>query len=62
MKEDPIVAEIRRYRAEHAAKYGHDLGRICEALREEEAKSDHPVVHRKPQPLLTKKLEADKEN
>ena len=30
MNEDPIVAEIRRYRAEHAEHYGHDLGRICE--------------------------------
>ena len=39
MNEDPIVAEIRRFRAEHAEKYGHDLGRICEALREAEAKS-----------------------
>ena len=28
MNEDPIVAEIRRYRAEHAEKYGHNLGRI----------------------------------
>ena len=54
MKEDPIIAEIRRYRAEHAAKYGHDLGRICEALRKEEEKSDHKVVHRKPRPLLPK--------
>ena len=59
MKEDPIVEEIRRYRAEHAAKYGHDLGRICEALREEEAKSGHHVVHRKPRLLHPKKLAAD---
>jgi hypothetical protein len=52
MKEDPIVAEIRRYRAEHAAKYGHDLGRICEALREAEAKSSRKIVRRKPRLLL----------
>jgi hypothetical protein len=51
MNEDPIVAEIRRYRAEHAAKYGHDLARICEALREAEAKSADKVVHRKPRLL-----------
>jgi hypothetical protein len=51
MNEDPIVAEIRKYRAEHAEKYGHDLGRICEALREAEAKSPRKVVHRKPRPL-----------
>ena len=54
MKEDPIVAEIRRYRAEHAEKYGHDLGRICEALREAEEKSSHKVVRRKPRLLLPK--------
>ena len=54
MKEDPIVAEIRRYRAEHAAKYGHDLGRICEALREAEAKSSRKIVHRKPRLLHPK--------
>ena len=54
MNEDPIVAEIRRYRAEHAEKYGHDLGRICDALRETEVKSDREVVHRKPRLLLPK--------
>lgn len=54
MKEDPIVAEIRQYRAEHADKYGHDLGCICEALRETEEKSDRKVVHRKPHLLLRK--------
>ncbi len=52
MKEDPIVAEIRRYRAEHAEKYNHDIVRICEALREAEAKSNRKIVHRKPRLLL----------
>jgi len=54
MNEDPIVAEIRRYRAEHAEKYSHDLGRICEALREAEVKSSRKIVHRKPRLLLSK--------
>ena len=54
MIEDPIVAEIRRYRAEHTEKYGHDLGRICEVLREAEAKSSRTVVRRKPRLLLRK--------
>lgn len=39
MREDPIVAEMRQFRAEHAKKYGHDLDRICEALREQQVKS-----------------------
>jgi len=54
MSEDPIVAEVRRYRAEHAEKYGHDLKRICQAIREAEAKSSHKFVSRKPRPLRPK--------
>ncbi len=46
------MAEIRRNRAEHAEKYGHDLKRIYEALKEFESKSDRKVVHRKPRLLL----------
>lgn len=51
MREDPIVAEIRQFRAEHAKKYGHDLDRICEALREQQAKSERKVVTRGPRLL-----------
>nr|VFK17751.1 MAG: hypothetical protein BECKLPF1236B_GA0070989_11248 [Candidatus Kentron sp. LPFa]VFK63352.1 MAG: hypothetical protein BECKUNK1418G_GA0071005_103218 [Candidatus Kentron sp. UNK]VFK70818.1 MAG: hypothetical protein BECKUNK1418H_GA0071006_103918 [Candidatus Kentron sp. UNK] len=54
MREDPIVAEIRRFRAEHAAKYGHDLDRICEVLREKQAKSKRRVVTRNPRLLVEK--------
>lgn len=52
MREDPIVAEIRRYRTEHAARYGHDLKRIHETLKEYESTSGREVVHRKPRLLL----------
>ena len=52
MREDPIIAEIRRFRAEHAEQYGHDLKRICKALRELEATSGRKVVHRKPRALI----------
>jgi hypothetical protein len=54
MKEDPIVAEIRRFREEHAEKYGHNLKRIVESLREFEATSGRKVVHREPRLLLKK--------
>lgn len=54
MAEDPIVEEIRRYRSEHADKYGHDLDRICEALRERQEKSSRKVVKRSPRLLLSK--------
>ena len=33
MIEDPIVAEVRRHRKEHAAESGNDLKRIVDALR-----------------------------
>ncbi|QVL48690.1 MAG: hypothetical protein KFB96_24530 [Thiocapsa sp.] len=54
MREDPIVEEIRKFRAEHAEKYGHDLDRICEALRDRQAKSQREVVTRGPRLLLKK--------
>ena len=54
MIEDQIVAEIRRFRNEHAEKYGHDLKRICNALREFEKTSGRKVVHRNPKRLLAK--------
>jgi len=54
MNEDPIVAEIRRYRDEHAKQHGYNLARICEALREAEAKTARTVVHRRPRLLPQK--------
>jgi len=44
MREDPIVAEVRRVRARHAAKYNYNLNAICEALREEQRRSGRKVV------------------
>jgi hypothetical protein len=40
MINDPIVEEIRLYRKEHASRYGNDLNRIVEALREKEQESN----------------------
>lgn len=54
MREDPIVAEIRRFRMEHTEKYGHDLKRIYEALQDFESKSGREVVYRKPRTSLPK--------
>ena len=48
MVEDPIVAEIRRNRKQHAMRYGNDLDRICKALRERQATSKRKVVIRSP--------------
>jgi len=43
MIEDPIVAEIRRYRKDIAEKYGNNIRRLAEALRERERESGHKV-------------------
>jgi len=39
MQNDPIVAEVRRARATHAAQFNNDLERIYRAIKEEERKS-----------------------
>ena len=46
MREDPIVKEVREYRRRHAAKYGNDVHKICEALRKLENDSTRKVVER----------------
>lgn len=48
MRDDPIVAEIRRLRNEYAAKFDHNLAAICNDLRELHRKSGRPMVRRKP--------------
>ena len=44
MWHDEIVAEIRKYREAHAAKYKYNLEAIYNALKEAEEKSDHPKI------------------
>jgi hypothetical protein len=45
MIEDPIVAEIRQHRKAIAAKHGHDVRRIVEALRKREQESDRKLLN-----------------
>jgi len=54
MIKDPIVEEIRKYRAEHAARYNNDLKKICEALRRKEKTSPKEFVHFGPNLLQSK--------
>jgi hypothetical protein len=54
MIEDPIVNEVRRYRKEHAARYGNDLMLIVEALREKERITTHTLLDPGPNLLLKK--------
>jgi hypothetical protein len=41
MWEDPIVAEVRRVRAAHAAQFNNDLQAIYRDLKTQEQKSEH---------------------
>ncbi|MBI5772780.1 MAG: hypothetical protein HZA89_03430 [Verrucomicrobia bacterium] len=41
---DPIVAEIHRYRAEHAKRFNYDIHAIGEDIRRSEAKSGGKFV------------------
>jgi hypothetical protein len=41
---DPIVAEVRRIRDQHAAKFNYDLDAIFRDIKEEERKSGDTFV------------------
>ena len=64
MINDPIVEEIRRYRKEHAERYGNDLNRIVEALRKRESElhrvqinPGHKLLMKKENVLIVKEQE-----
>lgn len=46
MKRDEIVAEIRKLRDEHAAKFGYDVEAIARDIKTREGKDGSPVVTR----------------
>ena len=48
MKEDPIVAEVRRIRQEHAARFGYDLDLIVEDLKAQEQASGRKYIRLPP--------------
>ena len=52
MIEDPIVAEVRRYRQEHAEAHGNNLKRIVADLRKKERESNRPLLDPGPKILL----------
>ena len=51
MINDPIVEEIRKYRKEHSARYGYNLDRIVEALKQKEQESHHVKLNPGPKPI-----------
>ncbi|MGX9727319.1 MAG: hypothetical protein ACTFAK_08360 [Candidatus Electronema sp. VV] len=46
MRADPIVEEIRKFRAAHAAKHGNDVDRIFAAIKECEKQHADRLVNR----------------
>ena len=44
---DPIVAEVRSFRDEHAKQFNYDLDAICSDLISRQERRDHPLVSRK---------------
>jgi hypothetical protein len=44
MNDDPIVAEIRKVRHEHAAKFNYDIAAIFEDIRRQEKESGRQYV------------------
>ena len=53
MIKDPIVEEVRKYRKEHASKYGNDLKCIVDALRQRETVSKRNLVNPGPKLALS---------
>lgn len=48
---DPIVDEVRKYRAEHARKFNFDFHAICADIQKMEATCGHTVVSLPPRML-----------
>ena len=44
MKDDPIVAEVRKWRQKNAAKFHYDIRAIAEDARSREGKDGRRVV------------------
>ena len=57
MNDDPIVAEVRRVRDEHAAKFNYDLDAIYQDLKEQERKSGRKYVRFEPRPVVAHDLQ-----
>ncbi len=43
---DPIIAEVRKFRDEHARKFNYNLDAICADLMASQHRSGHPLVSR----------------
>lgn len=46
-RKDPLIDEVRRLRSELSKQFDHDLGRLCDHLREVEASYPGKVVRKR---------------
>jgi hypothetical protein len=58
MNDDPIVAEVRRIREEHAARFGHDLRAIVRDIQARELASGRTYVSLPPRRISAAEQEA----
>ena len=49
MIEDPIVAEVHKFREEYARQFNNDLDAICKDLQEKQAASGRKLSFASPQ-------------
>lgn len=52
--QDPIVEEIRTFRAEHAQRFDGNLVAICADLRKIQQECQHPIVAFPPKKIRTR--------
>ena len=57
MIDDPIVAEVRKARDEHAAKFNYDLDAIFRDLKEKERSSGRKYVRYQPRSVKSQDQE-----
>ena len=57
MREDPLVAEVRRIRQEHAARFDYDLDLIVEDLKAQEQASGRQYIRLPSRRLADQKME-----
>ncbi len=55
MKNDPIVAEVRRIRHEHAARFKYDLDLIAKDIKAQEQASDRLYINLPPRRLAAQR-------
>ena len=57
MKDDPIVAEVRRIRHEHATRFRYDLDLIAKDLKAQEQASGRSYIRLPPRRLAVQQNE-----